>query len=318
MTNGYISTTQLPDDIGLDMEAVRSLLASKHGMAVPKDDPMLMLVTILNAHLAEMEKLHSRHCKILEAQKKYSEDILEKRGKRKLNMELFQRIKRIAVELVGSETKLATCLGMPQRTLNGYLNAKSQRNLWEYLPAILSLFPEIRRSWLYFGEGEMLVRLSVTPEVLPHVPLPDWAEEYYEEKFDEEFEHFVTDVWQEVENANKKHNSWWPNNAAIAVALLNEEVGKLTKAAIDYTYSEDNRGCHKKRMTEKVVSTAAMAFMFYCSIDTYLDENKEDVAVIECDECLAESPFRYTANRRGESGQIKCRNCGTMIDYVLM
>lgn len=71
-------------------------------------------------------------------------------------MELFQRVKQVSKELAKSETKLASMLDLPQRTLNGYLNEKSQRNLWEYLPKILVLFPQIRREWLWWGEGSML------------------------------------------------------------------------------------------------------------------------------------------------------------------
>lgn len=70
-------------------------------------------------------------------------------------MELFQRVKRICQELAGSETKLAQQLGIDQRKLNGYLNAKSQKNLWEYLPKILQLYPGVSRYWLYLDEGEM-------------------------------------------------------------------------------------------------------------------------------------------------------------------
>jgi hypothetical protein len=71
-------------------------------------------------------------------------------------MRLFERIKRVATDLAGSETKLATLLELPQQKLNGYLNPKSQKNLWEYLPRILELYPQVSRDWLYFGEGEML------------------------------------------------------------------------------------------------------------------------------------------------------------------
>lgn len=71
-------------------------------------------------------------------------------------MELFQRVKYLAREVAGSETRLAEKLGLPQRKLNGYLSEKSQKNLWEYLPAILENYPHISRDWLYFGEGQML------------------------------------------------------------------------------------------------------------------------------------------------------------------
>ena len=55
-------------------------------------------------------------------------------------------------------------LGLPQRTLNGYLNEKSQRNLWEYLPKVLACFPQIRREWLWWDEGSMLKDSSANSE----------------------------------------------------------------------------------------------------------------------------------------------------------
>ncbi len=79
-------------------------------------------------------------------------------------MELFQRVKQVSKELAGSETKLASMLGLPQRTLNGYLNEKSQRNLWEYLPKVLACFPQIRREWLWWDEGSMLKDSSANSE----------------------------------------------------------------------------------------------------------------------------------------------------------
>lgn len=49
----------LPDGIGLDLEDVRAMLALKHGAIVRIDDPVLMIVTILNAFLGEQEKLNN-------------------------------------------------------------------------------------------------------------------------------------------------------------------------------------------------------------------------------------------------------------------
>lgn len=70
-------------------------------------------------------------------------------------MELYQRVKRISKELAGSETKMATLLGIQQRTFNGYLNESRQGNLWDLLPAMLKEYPQVSREWLYFDEGDM-------------------------------------------------------------------------------------------------------------------------------------------------------------------
>ena len=34
-----------------------------------------------------------------------------------------------------------------------WLNVKSQKNLWEHLPKLLELFPDVNRQWLYLGDG---------------------------------------------------------------------------------------------------------------------------------------------------------------------
>lgn len=57
----------LPDGFGLSVEDVRALLAKKHDLAVPKDDPLLMMVTIQNAFLEAQSQLQKKHEKALSA-----------------------------------------------------------------------------------------------------------------------------------------------------------------------------------------------------------------------------------------------------------
>lgn len=57
----------LPDGIGLSVDDVSAMLHRQHGISVPKDDPLLMQVTILNAFLTEQERLQKRHEKALAA-----------------------------------------------------------------------------------------------------------------------------------------------------------------------------------------------------------------------------------------------------------
>lgn len=52
---------QLPDDRFLSYEEIRKLLAMKHDSTITRDDPVLMLVTICNAFLGEIQKLHDTH-----------------------------------------------------------------------------------------------------------------------------------------------------------------------------------------------------------------------------------------------------------------
>jgi hypothetical protein len=46
---------------GMSLEDVRNLLSKTHNAAIPDSDPLLMIVTILNAYLGEVQKLHARH-----------------------------------------------------------------------------------------------------------------------------------------------------------------------------------------------------------------------------------------------------------------
>lgn len=49
--------------VGLSMEQIRSVVSNAHDVMLPKDDATLMIATILNAYLTEIEKLHARHGK---------------------------------------------------------------------------------------------------------------------------------------------------------------------------------------------------------------------------------------------------------------
>lgn len=72
-------------------------------------------------------------------------------------MQLFERVKMLAKAKEKSANALAKKLNIAQTTFNGYLKESRQNNLWEILPKILELYPDVSRDWLYFGEGEMLL-----------------------------------------------------------------------------------------------------------------------------------------------------------------
>lgn len=57
--------TALADGRGLSLDQIRERLAAQHQTIVSVDDPILMLVTVLNAFLAEEEQLLNRHNKAL-------------------------------------------------------------------------------------------------------------------------------------------------------------------------------------------------------------------------------------------------------------
>lgn len=81
-------------------------------------------------------------------------------------MKLFERVKAVASATVGSQAALGEALGLSGRTFQGYLCESRQNNLWPLLSQILTLYPQVRRDWLYFGEGEM------TEETAPRVAVP--------------------------------------------------------------------------------------------------------------------------------------------------
>jgi len=47
--------------VGMTLKQVSDLLATTHNTVVPKDDAILMIATLLNAYLGELQKLHARH-----------------------------------------------------------------------------------------------------------------------------------------------------------------------------------------------------------------------------------------------------------------
>ena len=49
-------------------------------------------------------------------------------------------------------TRIAAHLGQSQQNFHKWFDAKTQRRLWEHLPKILELFPDVRPEWLYMGQ----------------------------------------------------------------------------------------------------------------------------------------------------------------------
>ena len=75
-----------------------------------------------------------------------------------LAMQLYERLLQLVSAISGnSQTKFAKSLGMAQTTFLGYLSEKGQSKIRvSFLDQILNTYPQLRREWLYFGEGEML------------------------------------------------------------------------------------------------------------------------------------------------------------------
>jgi hypothetical protein len=47
--------------VGMNLEEIRVRVAQEHGESIPKNDPLLMVVTVMNICLAHMADLHKRH-----------------------------------------------------------------------------------------------------------------------------------------------------------------------------------------------------------------------------------------------------------------
>lgn len=99
-------------------------------------------------------------------------------------MELFERIRYISKIKGVSLAQIAKEFKLAPQTFHHWLDAKSQKNLWEHLPKIMEIFPDVRRDWLYFGEGEMLTTDSAptpataqqfTPSKIASVPVLGFA-----------------------------------------------------------------------------------------------------------------------------------------------
>jgi heterodisulfide reductase subunit A-like polyferredoxin len=61
MTQEEKKTAPEAPPLGLDFKQARDLISTTHNAAIPENDPLLMIVTILNAYLGEVQKLHARH-----------------------------------------------------------------------------------------------------------------------------------------------------------------------------------------------------------------------------------------------------------------
>jgi hypothetical protein len=48
----------LPDGIGLSLDDARTLISKEHGISLPKDEPTLFVVTLLNAFIGDLYRAH--------------------------------------------------------------------------------------------------------------------------------------------------------------------------------------------------------------------------------------------------------------------
>lgn len=84
-------------------------------------------------------------------------------------MMLYQRVREVAEKVAGSQADLARALDVHIRTFSNYLKEERQDNLWPWLGKICELYPQIRREWLWWGEGDML---QSAPQASTQAPPP--------------------------------------------------------------------------------------------------------------------------------------------------
>jgi hypothetical protein len=71
-------------------------------------------------------------------------------------------------------------------------------------------------------------------------------------------------IMAELISAEVKHPSW-PGDVVHASAILNEEAGELTQAALDFYYSDGPRW----QMEQEAIQCGAMALRFLLNFQTY-------------------------------------------------
>jgi hypothetical protein len=59
--NSQEEPSELPDGIGISYEDMAVMLAMKHDTSMGLNDPVMMLVSIINSFLGEVTKLHDKH-----------------------------------------------------------------------------------------------------------------------------------------------------------------------------------------------------------------------------------------------------------------
>lgn len=87
-------------------------------------------------------------------------------------MELFERAELVLKIKGHSRQYLAKRLGVAQVTFNRYFNKENQDKLAAYLWSLLEVYPDLRRDWLFFGEGDPFDAAPAPVSALPEPALP--------------------------------------------------------------------------------------------------------------------------------------------------
>ena len=82
-------------------------------------------------------------------------------------VKLYERLLSLVKEFAdNSQTTFAKSIGISQSTFHGYLHDQGQSKIrLDVLGSILTIYPQVSREWLFFGEGEMLRTDAPAPAV---------------------------------------------------------------------------------------------------------------------------------------------------------
>jgi NTP pyrophosphatase (non-canonical NTP hydrolase) len=76
---------------------------------------------------------------------------------------------------------------------------------------------------------------------------------------------------KELLNAEAKHGSF-PSDPVHAVSIINEEIGELTKACLQFYYGDEKT---KEKIKNEAIQVGAMALRFLLDLEKY--KNKEEL-----------------------------------------
>lgn len=86
-------------------------------------------------------------------------------------MMIFERVDSLIKRKRWARSTLAEHLGVPQNTFNRYFCETHQGKLTQYLWPMLEIFPDVRRDWLFFNEGDMLTTDAKDADARANYPL---------------------------------------------------------------------------------------------------------------------------------------------------
>lgn len=147
------------------------------------------------------------------------------------------------------------CVAIEQLLRDGMIYKTRKRGL----PGMPTAYALTHEGWEQRGKKEATKRAQALPRPAPASKPSAGARSA-------ERVSVVREVLAEVERASKKFPTW-PTDPLHALAVLTEEVGELTKAALQLTYEPEKSSADQVR--QEAIQAAAMAVRFAMSLHRY-------------------------------------------------